>query len=95
MLKIGKLLIQFYIIHMSNYPPGAENDPRAPYNEPLPKEEVLDFELKTKGKVFIQYNSEEELEERINDFRKELDLLINRLGIMEEIKVETLFSEVW
>ncbi len=80
---------------LDNYPPGAANDPRAPYNEPLPKEEVLNFELNAKGKVFIQYNSEEELEERIKNFREELDLLIDRLGLEEEIKVENLFSEVW
>lgn len=80
---------------MSNYPIGSEYDPRAPFNEPLPKEEVLNFELNAKGKVYIQYSSEEELDERVKDFRKELDLLINRLGLMEEIKVETLFSEVW
>lgn len=78
-----------------NYPLGAANDPRAPYNEPLPKEEVFNFELNAKGKVFINYNSEEELEERIKNFREELDLLINRLGIEEDIKIENLFSEVW
>lgn len=80
---------------LDNYPPGAANDPRAPYNEPFPKEKILDFELNTKGKVFIEYNSEEELEERIKNFREELDLLINKLGCIEEIKVENLFSEVW
>lgn len=80
---------------LDNYPIGAANDPRAPYNEPLPKEEVLNFELNTKGKVYIIYNSKEELEERIKNFREELDLLINRLGCEEEIKVENLFSEVW
>lgn len=80
---------------MSNYPIGSEYDPKAPFNEPLPREEVLNFELNTKGKVYIQYSSEEELEKRIKDFRGELDLLVNRLGLMEEIKVETLFSEVW
>lgn len=80
---------------LDNYPPGAANDPRAPYNEPLPKEKVLDFELSTKGKVFIEYNSKEELEERINEFRKSLDLLIYGLGTQEDFKVETLFSEVW
>jgi hypothetical protein len=26
---------------MSNYPPGAENDPRAPYNEPKPESYVV------------------------------------------------------
>ena len=46
---------------LDNYPPGAANDPRAPYNEPLPKEEVLNFELDIKGKVFIEHCSKEEL----------------------------------
>ena len=78
-----------------NYPVGAANDPRAPYNEPLPEEEVLNFELDVKGKVFIEYSSEEELEERTNEFRKALDLLIYNLGTQEDFKVETLFSEVW
>lgn len=80
---------------LDNYPPGAANDPRAPYNEPLPKEEVLNFELDIKGKVFIEHYSKEELEEKTREFRKALDLLIYNLGSQEDYKVETLFSEVW
>ena len=37
MLQIGQLLNRLLTITMSNYPPGAANDPNAPYNEPLTK----------------------------------------------------------
>lgn len=30
---------------MSNYPPGAENDPRAPYNEPKPESYVVSVDV--------------------------------------------------
>lgn len=30
---------------MSNYPPGAENDPRAPYNEPLLESYVVSVDV--------------------------------------------------
>lgn len=30
---------------MSNYPPGAENDPRAPYNEPKPKSCIVSVDV--------------------------------------------------
>ena len=30
---------------MSNYPPGAENDPRAPYNEPKPESYVISVDV--------------------------------------------------
>lgn len=78
-----------------NYPIGAADDPRAPYNEPLPKEETLDFELNIKGKTYFLYHSKEDLDERIKDFRMALDTLIYNLGVEEDFKVETLFSEVW
>ena len=37
MLQIGQLLNHLLTITMSNYPPGAANDPNAPYNEPVTK----------------------------------------------------------
>jgi hypothetical protein len=30
---------------MSNYPPGAENDPRAPYNEPKPESYIVSVDV--------------------------------------------------
>lgn len=30
---------------MSNYPPGAENDPRAPYNEPRPESYIVSVDV--------------------------------------------------
>lgn len=30
---------------MSNYPPSAENDPRAPYNEPKPESYVVSVDV--------------------------------------------------
>ena len=30
---------------MSNYPPGAENDPRAPYNEPKPVSYIVSVDV--------------------------------------------------
>lgn len=78
-----------------NFPPGAANDPMAPYNEPVPKETVKQFELNIKGKVYLFHNTEEELDEKIKDFRTALETLIYSLGVNEDYKVETLFSEVW
>lgn len=80
---------------MNNFPPGAANDSRAPYNESIPKETVKQFELDIKGKVYLFHDTEEELDEKIKDFRMALETLIYSLGVNEDYKVETLFSEVW
>lgn len=50
---------------MSNYPLGAKDDPTAPYNEPLTKEDTYNFEVSIGGKVTIPYISEEQLEEKL------------------------------
>ena len=36
---------------MSNYPPGADNDPRAPYNEPLTK--IITVEVSAELGTFV------------------------------------------
>ena len=57
----------FYFINdifiMSNYPPGAENDPNAPYNEPLiPKKEFEAEILITLSKKVTVYSDEYNVE---------------------------------
>lgn len=63
-----KLLLLYSIFYftnnlfiMSNYPPGAENDPNAPYNEPLIPDQEFEAEvlitLSKKVKVYSdEYN---------------------------------------
>ncbi len=72
---------------MCNYPPGAENDPRAPYNE---LEKVFSFELTIKGKIYVTYSGYLDEEETYNEYKKLIegkisDALRNEGDISTEI----------
>lgn len=85
---------------MDNYPLGAANDPAAPYNEPLEKNEDFEFELHIKGKVHIPYYTEEDLEEKLKYARGILEGMGDTLGeegynVDVDFDVKESFSEVW
>lgn len=85
---------------MDNYPPGAANDPRAPYNEPLEQNEDFEFELHIKGKVHIPYYTEEDLEEKLKHARGILEDIGDTLGdegynVDVDFDIKENFLEVW
>lgn len=85
---------------MDNYPPGAANDPAAPYNEPLEKEETFKFELHLKGEVTLPYYTEEYLDVKLRHAREVLEEMSDRLeeegyNVDVDFDVKENFSEVW
>ena len=85
---------------MDNYPLGAANDPRAPYNEPLEKNKDFEFELHMKGKVHSPHYTEDDLEEKLKNTREALENIGNKLvdegyRIDVDFDVKDSFSEVW
>lgn len=85
---------------MDNYPLGAANDPAAPYNESLEKNEDFEFVLNIKGKVHIPYYTEERLETGLRWAR---EILESMRDVLEEkgynsdldFDIKENFSEVW
>lgn len=85
---------------MSNYPLGAKDDPTAPYNEPLTKEDTYNFEVSIGGKVTIPYISEEQLEEKLKWAREVLRNVEDRLldegwNYDIDFDIEESFHEIW
>lgn len=85
---------------MDNYPPGAANDPAAPYNEPLERNETYKFELSLKGLVNIPHYSDEQLEEKLRYAREVLEDIGDRLSeegwnLDVDFDIKESFSEVW
>lgn len=79
-----------------NYPMGASNDPNAPYNDSIPKEGSLKFELKVKGEFYPSYYLNEELDEKTTNFRKKLEDLIDKFDFgTDDYVVDNIFAEVW
>lgn len=69
---------------MSNYPPGAANDPNAPYNEPLTK--YKDFTVEVSAEIGTIIKVEAEVDEygyiEAEDFRNAVaDVLRQKYGI--------------
>lgn len=60
---------------LDNYPMGAANDPRAPYNEPLP--------TKVKVGLFVDVIDEGAVEEAIYNRFKSKDVEINNIEIYQ------------
>ena len=85
---------------MDNYPLGAANDPAAPYNEPLEKNEDFEFVLNIKGRIYIPYYEEDELEEKKANARVVLKNISDKLiddgyNIDVDFDIKESFSEVW
>lgn len=85
---------------VDNYPAGAFDDPRAPYNENLEKNIDFDFNLLIKGKLSIPYFEEEDLDNKLNSIRSLLGTIPDKisdelwnLGIDSEIGEHN--EEVW
>ncbi len=51
-----------------NYPVGAANDPRAPYNQPLSSKVRAEVGVELGLFVDIEANSEDEIEDKIKEF---------------------------
>lgn len=54
---------------MSNYPPGAANDPRAPYNEPLTKKALVEVNVELGTIVEIEIEVDEDGYPEAEDLR--------------------------
>lgn len=85
---------------MDNYPPGAANDPTAPYNEPLERNESYKFEIQLQGSVNIPHYSNEQLEEKLRQAREILEDLGDHLAeegwnLDIDFDIQESFSEVW
>jgi hypothetical protein len=80
---------------MSNYPPGAANDPNAPYNEPLTKyakiRAEVTIDIGTMVDVFVEVDEEgypdiEDLREAVIEVLR--DRFINNSGdILSDIQI--------
>jgi hypothetical protein len=80
---------------MSNYPPGAANDPNAPYNEPLTKyakiRAEVTIDIGTMVDVFVEIDEEgypdiEDLREAVIEVLR--DRFINNSGdILSDIQI--------
>lgn len=85
---------------VDNYPAGAANDPRAPYNEELEKNIDFTYALNIVGKISVPYLEPDELDDKLFMIRSLLDSVPEKisdelwnLGI--DSKVDEYNSEVW
>lgn len=84
---------------MDNYPPGAANDPTAPYNEPPERNESYKFKIQLQGSVNIPYYSDEQLEEKLKQAKEVLkdlgDCLAEKGWNLDiDFDIQESFSEV-
>ena len=83
-----------------NYPAGAANDSKAPYNEPIESNETYNFEVSLKGKVNIPHYNEEDLEKKLSNTREVLENISDTLiekgyKVDVDFDINESFSEVW
>jgi hypothetical protein len=75
---------------MSNYPPGAENDPRAPYNEPKPESYVVSVNVE----VYLGTTIEVEVQNPMDKnevYNKVKEVVISKYNIDGE---DTWFNDI-
>lgn len=68
---------------MSNYPPGAENDPRAPYNEPKPESYIVSVDVE----VYLGTTIEVEVQNPMDKnevYNRVKEVVISKYNIDEE-----------
>lgn len=58
---------------MDNYPPGAANDPRAPWNEPPTKEVTVEVNVELGTMVTVEV-----IEDDVEDLRDQLEQAITQ-----------------
>lgn len=68
---------------LDNYPMGAANDPRAPYNEPLPTKVKVGVELEVDVEVIDEDDIKGAVEEAIYNRFKSKDVEINNIEIYQ------------
>lgn len=68
---------------LDNYPMGAANDPRAPYNEPLPTKVKVGVELFVDVEVIDEDDIKGAVEEAIYNRFKSKDVEINNIEIYQ------------
>jgi hypothetical protein len=82
---------------MSNYPPGAANDPNAPYNEPIPKYKNFTVEVSVEIGTVVKVEAEVDEDGYIEaeDFRNTIAKVLRQKYNIDDNDTTLIDIHVW